>query len=703
MNSPSNILASPIEFLSGIGPRKADLLKSELEIFTFEDLLRHYPFRYIDRSKFGRISDLHSESPETQLKGKIVSVQELGKPRQKRLVAHFNDGSGQIELIWFKGGRWIKGLLEVGKEYVIYGKPKMFNRQFSVSHPEIEKIEDFKKSPMNGMQPVYSSTEKLNGHALNSRGIGRLVKTLLERLGTLKHETIDEYLRQELNLMPWKEAMVQIHYPSNEMNLNRAQHRLKFDELFFIQLGMLRQKLLRQQKVKGLPFEKVGVQFHDFFNNYLPFELTGAQKRVIKEIRNDLGSGAQMNRLLQGDVGSGKTMVALMCMLIAVDNGCQSALMAPTEILAQQHYRSISELLADMPINVGLLTGSTKSAERKELMEELKNGTLHILIGTHALIEDYVLFQNLGFVVIDEQHRFGVEQRAKLWTKAKLPPHILVMTATPIPRTLAMSVYGDLDISIIDELPPGRKDIQTVHRNDAARLAVFGFIRKEIAKGRQVYIVYPLIQESAKMDYKDLMDGYESICREFPLPEYRVSVVHGKMKSADKDHEMQLFVKGETHIMVATTVIEVGVNVPNASVMIIESAERFGLSQLHQLRGRVGRGADQSFCILLSGQKISQEAKFRLDTMVRTNDGFQIADADLKLRGPGDLLGTRQSGLLNFKIADLTLDGDILARARKSAAKVLKEDPNFNLEKNKLISRAFLKMSQGKWTWSRIS
>jgi ATP-dependent DNA helicase RecG len=703
LNQATHILDSPIEYLKGIGPNKAEWLKKELDIHRFEDLLKHYPFRYMDRSRFHPISSLTEDGPDVQIKGYLVSVKEVGKARQKRLVARLDDGTGQLELVWFQATRWIKPMLVPGKEYVVFGKVRFYQREWTMSHPELEKMEDFKQSPMKGLQPVYSSTEKLNNKGLNSRGIGRLVRNLLTQIRSIEHETLNEALSREFGLIPWKEAISEIHFPTNEDHLSKARHRLKFEELFYLQLGLLRQKMVRQQKVKGLSFGSIGAHFMEFFDTHLPFELTGAQKRVVKEIRNDMGSGLQMNRLLQGDVGSGKTMVALMCMLIAVDNGYQSAMMAPTEILAQQHFRSLQDFLGDMDIRIAILTGSSKASERKPLLEALQNGEIDILVGTHALIEDQVQFRDLGFVVIDEQHRFGVAQRAKLWSKGNRPPHVLVMTATPIPRTLAMAVYGDLDISIIDELPPGRKDIKTVHRSDAARLGVFGFMKQEIAKGRQVYVVYPLIQESEKMDYKDLMDGYESICREFPLPDYRVSVVHGKMKPADKEHEMQLFVSGQTHIMVATTVIEVGVNVPNASVMVIESAERFGLSQLHQLRGRVGRGAEQSFCILMSGHKLSHEARFRLDTMVSTNDGFKIADADLKLRGPGDLMGTRQSGLIHLRLADISEDGPLMRSARHAAARLLERDPNLKDPQNKNIAATFSKMNSGKWSWSRIS
>lgn len=698
-----DLLKTSIEFLKGVGPAKADALKTELGIFTFEDLLNTFPFRYIDRSKFYKVSEIQSAAAEVQIKGKITSFQEVGSPRKKRLVAKFEDASGSVELVWFKGAQWIKKSLDIGTEYVLFGKPNYFKGKYSFPHPELEKVEDFKKSPLQGLQPVYNSTEKLTNKGLNSRGIAKLTQVLVPQVYSLIAENLPERIVKHYSWMSRAQAYTEVHFPSNLEQLEQARNRLKFEEFYFIQIGLLLQKAKTTTQTKGPVFGDVGEGFNQFYSEKLPFELTGAQKRVLKEIRKDTRTGMHMNRLVQGDVGSGKTVVALLSMLIAADNGYQSCMMAPTEILAQQHYTGLSELLEGTSIRIALLTGSTKTARRKEIHADLLNGQLDILVGTHALIEPVVQFRNLGLAVIDEQHRFGVAQRAKLWKKNTIPPHILVMTATPIPRTLAMSLYGDLDISVIDELPPGRKPIKTVHRYDSNRLQVFGFMKDEIAKGRQCYVVYPLIEESSTMDYKDLQDGYESICREFKAPDYKVSIVHGRMKPEDKDFEMQRFVNGETQIMVATTVIEVGVNVPNASLMIIESSERFGLSQLHQLRGRVGRGADQSYCILMTGQKLSTDARTRLETMVRTNDGFEIADVDLQLRGPGDLMGTRQSGMLDLKIANLSKDGQLLQLARKEAEGMLKEDPRLELPENAKTRKFFIATHKGKVQWSRIS
>ncbi|HTO36066.1 MAG TPA: ATP-dependent DNA helicase RecG, partial [Flavobacterium sp.] len=601
------------------------------------------------------------------------------------------------------GHKWIRESLKINVPYVIFGRVSLFGNMFNMAHPEMELLEDHKQSLRSAMQPVYPLTEKLIQKNISNRTLNKLIEQLFTETQANFSETLPQYLLDELKLIPKNAALFNIHFPKNQELLSKAQFRLKFEELFFIQLMLITKNLIRKHKIKGHPFEKVGKYFNDFYQNHLPFDLTNAQKRVLKEIRNDLGSNAQMNRLLQGDVGSGKTIVALMSMLLALDNGFQSCLMAPTEILATQHFYSISDLAKHFNLNIKLLTGSTKTSERKIIHEELENGSLDILIGTHALLEDKVQFHNLGLAVIDEQHRFGVEQRAKLWKKNEVPPHIMVMTATPIPRTLAMSLYGDLDISVIDELPPGRKPIKTVHRYDSNRLKVWKFLKDEIAKGRQIYIVYPLINESEKMDYKDLMDGYESISRDFPLPQYSVSIVHGQMKAADKDEEMRRFAEGKTNIMVATTVIEVGVNVPNASVMVIESAERFGLSQLHQLRGRVGRGAEQSFCILMTDFKLSNESKTRIETMCRTNDGFEIAEVDLKLRGPGDIMGTQQSGVLNLQIADLVRDRDILQLARHEALKLLKKDPAMNLAEHQTLKTVFLELSKKKNIWNYIS
>ena len=699
-----NLLETPIEYLKGVGPQRGDLLRKEMNIHKYGDLINLYPNRYIDRTRYFKINQLVNSNSEVQIVGKVVHIKTIDQGKGKsRLVATFLDDTGQMELVWFQGQKWVKESLKLNTVYVIFGKVTQFGSVFNMAHPEMELLEEHKTALRSAMQPVYPSTEKLNNKGVTNKVINKMMMQLFSETHQLFSETLPVSIIEELKLIPKKDALVNIHFPKNQELLAKAQFRLKFEELFFIQLQLITKNLIRKHKIKGFPFEIIGENFNDFFNNHLPFELTNAQKRVLKEIRNDLGSHAQMNRLLQGDVGSGKTIVALMCMLIAKDNGFQSCLMAPTEILANQHFNGITELAKELNINIRILTGSTKIAQRRIIHEELENGTLDIIIGTHALLEDKVQFKNLGLAVIDEQHRFGVEQRSKLWTKSQIPPHVLVMTATPIPRTLAMSLYGDLDISVIDELPPGRKPIQTVHRFDSKRLVVWKFLKDEIAKGRQVYIVYPLIQESEKMDYKDLMDGYESISRDFPLPHYSISILHGKMKPADKDEEMKRFAEGKTNIMVATTVIEVGVNVPNASVMVIESAERFGLSQLHQLRGRVGRGAEQSYCILMTDYKLSEDSKTRMETMVRTNDGFEIAEVDLKLRGPGDIMGKQQSGVLNLQIADLVKDRDILQVARHLALKLLKEDPSMNLPEHAKLKEVFLEISKKKSIWNYIS
>lgn len=699
----NSVLDTPIEFLKGVGPERAKILKSEIGVNTCGDLLRWYPFRYVDRTRFYKAREINADMPYVQLRGQITQVQVLGKQRQQRMVAMFRDDSGSLELVWFQGVKWLAGKFKPNTEYVVFGKPSVFNGKMNMAHPEVEEVNEENLRRSSALQPVYPATEKLKVKGLDSKGIMKLQKILYPQLEGNIPETIPDYLVQQLQLLSREQALKNIHFPSGEAILKQAENRLKFEEFLIIQLRLLRIRNQRKINFRGNVFEKVGDFFNTFYEKHLPFPLTGAQKRVIKEIRRDLGSGKQMNRLLQGDVGSGKTVVALLCMLIANDNGFQACLMAPTEILATQHYHSLRQLLGDMWVNVGLLTGSTKTSERKRLHEQLRNGTMHILIGTHALIEDEVQFQQLGFVVIDEQHRFGVEQRSKLWRKSLTPPHVLVMTATPIPRTLAMTLYGDLDTSVIDELPPGRKPIKTIHSNDSQRLRVFGFMEEQIAEGRQVYIVYPLINESEKMDYKDLMDGFESVSRRFPAPKYQVSIVHGQMKPAEKEMEMQRFVKGETNIMVATTVIEVGVNVPNASVMVIESAERFGLSQLHQLRGRVGRGADQSFCILMTGDKISNDSRLRMRTMVETNDGFKIAEVDLKLRGPGDLEGTQQSGLMGLRIADITADAELLQQARVVASEILEKDPKLEQPQNKLLVELLNKELKDQVNWSRIA
>jgi ATP-dependent DNA helicase RecG len=699
-----NLFDTSIEYLKGVGPQRGDLLRKELNIHKYGDLVNLFPNRYIDRTRYYKINQLENNNSEVQIVGKIIHIKTVEQGKAKtRLVATFVDETGEMELVWFQGHKWIKESLKLNIIYVIFGKVAQFGANFNMAHPEMELLEEHKANIRSAMQPVYPSTEKLGNRGISNKVINKMMQQLFTETHTLFSETLPSYLLDELKLISKKEALINIHFPKSQAILAKAQFRLKFEELFFIQLQLITKNLIRKHKIKGHPFEKVGENFTDFYNNHLPFELTNAQKRVLKEIRNDLGSNAQMNRLLQGDVGSGKTIVALMCMLLAKDNGFQSCLMAPTEILANQHFNSLSELASSLNITIKILTGSTKTKDRTIIHEELENGTLDILIGTHALLEDKVMFQNLGLAIIDEQHRFGVEQRSKLWKKNEIPPHILVMTATPIPRTLAMSLYGDLDISVIDELPPGRKPIQTVHRFDSNRLKVWKFLKDEIAKGRQIYIVYPLIQESEKMDYKDLMDGYESISRDFPLPDYSISIVHGKMKPADKDSEMKRFADGKTNIMVATTVIEVGVNIPNASVMVIESAERFGLSQLHQLRGRVGRGAEQSYCILMTSHKLSNDSKTRMETMVRTNDGFEISEVDLKLRGPGDIMGKQQSGVLNLQIADLVKDKDILQLARNYAIKLLKEDASMEKSEHQTLRQVFIEISKKKSIWNYIS
>jgi len=696
-------LSYPITYIKGISVQRATLLYTELGIKTCNDLLNFFPFRYIDKTTFYSIKELQPNSSEVQIVGKITGVKSVAQKRGSRLVATFQDATGTMELVWFKGQKWIKDSLKMNQPYVVFGKLNHYKGSFSIPHPEMELVTEYKKKLQTKMQPVYTSTEKLTNSGVSNKLVRTYIQNLLQQFYDKMEETLSKEIIEDFKMISKRDALLNAHFPKSQENLAKAQNRLKFEELFFIQLQLLRKKLINKTKIKGFIFENVGANFNDFYSNRLPFDLTNAQKRVLKEIRKDVASGAHMNRLLQGDVGSGKTIVALLSMLLAIDNGFQATIMAPTEILATQHYHAISELLETMDLNIDLLTGSVKTKKRREIHQNLEDGTLDILIGTHALLEDKVQFKNLGIAIIDEQHRFGVAQRSKLWKKNTTVPHILVMTATPIPRTLAMSVYGDLDISVIDELPPGRKEVKTVHRFDSNRLSVFKFMKDEIKKGRQVYIVYPLIQESEVMDYKDLMDGYESVSREFPTPKYQISIVHGQMKPADKEYEMQRFVKGETQIMVATTVIEVGVNVPNASVMIIESSERFGLSQLHQLRGRVGRGADQSYCVLLSSYKLSEEGKTRLKTMVETTDGFKIAEVDLKLRGPGNLMGTQQSGVLNLKIADVVKDTQILVAARNTAISLLQEDGNLSKPENAPINKAFLELSKNSKIWSNIS
>jgi len=699
----ATFLETPIEYLKGVGPERGKLLRNELNITCFGDLISYFPFRYVDRTKFHKTTELDADMPYVQLRGKIISMQVLGKNRAQRLAATFKDDYGMIDLVWFQGVKWLKNSIKTGTEYVVFGKPTVFNGKFNIAHPEVDEMNEENLKLQSSLQAMYNSSDKLKTRSLDSRGISKLVRAVLQGSAGKIPENLPADILNTQRFISRETAFYQIHLPANPELLKKAEMRLKFDELFYISLGLLMQKSVNQKTYHGFRFGSIGDNFNTFFKTNLPFELTNAQKRVLKEIRVDVGSGKHMNRLLQGDVGSGKTIVALMTMLMALDNGFQACLMAPTEILAAQHFESISTLLNGMNINVGLLTGSTKGKARKQIHEQLLSGEMHILLGTHALIEPKVQFKNLGMVVVDEQHRFGVEQRAKLWKKNTNPPHVLIMTATPIPRTLAMTLYGDLDVSVIDELPPGRKPIKTIHLFDSNRLKIHGFMKEQIKLGRQIYVVYPLIEESETMDYKDLMEGYESMIRTFPRPEYEVGVVHGRMSSADKDLVMEQFQKNRINILVATTVIEVGVNVPNASVMVIESAERFGLSQLHQLRGRVGRGADQSYCMLVTSFKLSVDAKLRLETMCKTNDGFEIADVDLRLRGPGDLAGTQQSGLPDFKISNLATDGAILTEARNAAIKILDEDPQFSQPKNQVIASYLNFINRNKQNWARIS
>ena len=690
-----------IKYLSGVGPQRASVLNKELGIYSLHDLLYYFPYIYVVRSLIYYFLEIEGTKPYIQLKGEILSFETAGEGRQRRLIAHFSDGTGVVDLVWFQGIKYLVGKYKVHQEYIVFGKPTFFNGRINMAHPDIDSASDLKLSSM-GLQPYYNTTEKMKRSSLNSHAIEKMMNTVVQQLREPLPETLSPAILAEHHLMPLTEALVNIHFPANPDLLRKAQYRLKFEELFYVQLNILRYAKDRQRKYRGYIFERVGEVFNTFYSRNLPFELTNAQKRVLKEIRKDVGSGKQMNRLLQGDVGSGKTLVALMSMLMALDNGFQACMMAPTEILANQHYETIRELLYGMEVRVELLTGSVKGKRREAILAGLLTGDIHILIGTHAVIEDTVNFASLGLVVIDEQHRFGVAQRARLWTKNVQPPHVLVMTATPIPRTLAMTLYGDLDVSVIDELPPGRKPIVTLHQFDSRRISLYQSMHKQIAEGRQVYIVYPLIKESEKIDLKNLEEGYLHVCEEFP--ECRVCKVHGKMKPAEKDAQMQLFVSGEAQIMVATTVIEVGVNVPNASVMVIENAERFGLSQLHQLRGRVGRGADQSYCILVTGYKLAEDTRKRLEIMVRTNDGFEIAEADLKLRGPGDLEGTQQSGIaFDLKIADIARDGQLLQYVREVAQTVVDADPHGMLPENEVLWRQLKALRKTNVNWAAIS
>lgn len=696
-----DLASRDIKYLSGVGPQRASVLNKELNIYSLHDLLYYFPYKYVDRSRIYYIHEIDGTMPYIQLKGEILGFETIGEGRQRRLIAHFSDGTGIVDLVWFQGIKFLIGKYKVHQEYIVFGKPSVFNGRINIAHPDIDNASELKLSTM-GLQPYYNTTEKMKRSSLNSHAIEKMMSAVVQQLREPLPETLSPAILTEHHLMPLTEALMNIHFPANPELLRKAQYRLKFEELFYVQLNILRYAKDRQRKYRGYVFETVGEIFNTFYAKNLPFELTGAQKRVLKEIRRDVGSGKQMNRLLQGDVGSGKTLVALMSMLIALDNGYQACMMAPTEILANQHFETIRELLYGMDIRVELLTGSVKGKKREVILTGLLTGDVRILIGTHAVIEDTVNFSSLGLVVIDEQHRFGVAQRARLWTKNAQPPHVLVMTATPIPRTLAMTLYGDLDVSVIDELPPGRKPIVTIHKYDAHRVSLYQSVHRQIAEGRQVYIVYPLIKESEKIDLKNLEEGYLHICEEFP--DCKVCKVHGKMKAAEKDAQMQLFVSGEAQIMVATTVIEVGVNVPNASVMIIENAERFGLSQLHQLRGRVGRGAEQSYCILVTGYKLVEETRKRLEIMVRTNDGFEIAEADLKLRGPGDLEGTQQSGIaFDLKIADIARDGQLLQYVRNVAEEVVDADPTGIRPENEILWRQLKALRKTNVNWASIS
>lgn len=688
-------------YLPGVGPKKAEVLQKEAGIVSYEDLLYYFPYKYIDRSHFYKVAEITGDMPYIQLKGRILFFDTLGEGRTRRLVGKFTDGTGTIDLVWFKGLNYVAEKIKPGVDYIVFGKPAEFGHVYTIAHPDIDPVDQADKVA-NGLTSFYGTTEKMKKSFLNSRAIQNLQYTLLSSLNWTLPETLPEYLLARIRMMPFAEAIRNIHFPESVEMLRKAQLRLKFDELFFIQLNLLRSATLRKRKLRGIVFASVGDCFNTFYKDYLPFELTNAQKRVVREIRVDMGSGRQMNRLLQGDVGSGKTLVALLAMLLAIDNHCQACIMAPTEILAVQHYATIKGFLKDMPVQVALLTGSTKKKERNRILPAIASGEVQIVVGTHALIEDSVTFASLGLVIIDEQHRFGVEQRSRLWTKSANVPHVLVMTATPIPRTLAMTLYGDLDVSVIDELPPGRKPILTVHRYDNKKAQLYDFLRREIRRGRQVYVVYPLIEGSEKLDYKNLEDGFETFQEVFS--EYKVCMVHGRMKAAEKEAEMQKFVTGEAQILMATTVIEVGVNVPNASVMVIESAERFGLSQLHQLRGRVGRGAEQSYCVLVSSYKLSNETRKRLEIMVNSNNGFEIAEADLRLRGHGDLEGTRQSGEgIDLKIANLAVDGQILQYARDIAQEVLNEDSDLLSEPNRILNERLKTLFSRKINWGMIS
>jgi ATP-dependent DNA helicase RecG len=703
ISSPSSILDSPVEYLKGVGPQRADLLKKELAIFTFRDLAEHFPYRHVDKTKVSYINEISPQTEYIQVAGRLLHTGIAGDKRAKRLVAELKDATGSLELVWFQGITWVQKMLQPGQSYLVYGRVSFFQNTIQIVHPEIEVWTAATREGKSFLEPVYPTTEKLKARGLSGRQIGKLTKTLIDQLREKDiPENLPTPILHTLQLVDRFEAYKQIHFPGSAAGYEAALKRLKFEELFMAQLRMNLLRSGRHRFSKGVVFDKVGEQFNTFYKKYLPFELTNAQKRVIKEIRADTATGKQMNRLLQGDVGSGKTIVALLCMLLAIDNGYQACLMAPTEILARQHFTTIRDLLGEMPVSVHLLTGSTKTAERKKILGRLAEGVLHILIGTHAVIEDKVQFQNLGIVIIDEQHRFGVAQRAKLWEKSAVLPHILVMTATPIPRTLAMTAYGDLDYSVIDELPPGRQPVTTVHRYESQRSRVMHFLRAEIDKGRQAYIIFPLIEESEKLDYENLMKGYETVKGYFPEPAYWISMVHGRQPAVQKEENMKRFIDADTQIMVSTTVIEVGVNVPNATLMVIESAEKFGLSQLHQLRGRVGRGSEKSYCILLSGSKLGKEARERIRILTVTNNGFEIAEKDLELRGPGDIEGTRQSGILNFKLANIVQDRALLETARSMVAGLLEADPDLVSAEN-LCIKNYLLQQKAKVSWSKIS
>jgi len=699
----NTFLHTPIDYLKGVGPNRSKLFKKELKIFTYQDLLSFFPYRYVDKTKYHKIDEVNNTKSEIQIIGKIVDLYESGSPRKRRLIAKVKDDTGFIELVWFKSHKWIKESLTLNKNYIIYGKPNMFNGIYNIPHPELELYKKESLKYRSSLDPVYPSTENLIKRGVTNKVIRNIVKELLLKTKSKFVESLPKYIIKEYKLLDKNSAIINIHLPKSSQVLSKAIKRLKFEELFYLQLQLIKKNISRKEKIKGYRFKKVGNTFNSFYNNHLNFSLTNAQKRVLKEIRRDLGSNAQMNRLLQGDVGSGKTIIAFMTTLIAIDNNFQACIMAPTEILSVQHYNNFKEICKLLNISIQILTGSTKALERRKIYDELENGELKLLIGTHALIQDKVKFKNLGIAIIDEQHKFGVAQRSKLWKKNTLPPHVLIMTATPIPRTLAMSVYGDLDISVIDELPPGRKNIITVHRKENSRLKVINFLREEISKGRQAYIVYPLIKESEKMDYKDLLDGFDSLSRDFPLPEYQISIVHGKMKPEDKDYEMQRFISGTTDILVSTTVIEVGVDIPNASVMIIESAERFGLSQLHQLRGRVGRGTHKSYCILMSGNKTTNDSKIRINTMVKSNDGFEIAEKDLEIRGPGNLMGTQQSGVIPLKIVNLVSDKNMISTIRDYVKKILTTDQNLTKKENIIILNTYKHLNKNNDIWNYIS